>query len=206
MKFLIDTSKDTLLSKQAEFPDLVAGQLITPLTGYSNAKGLFAIDNGAFSKFLNLKFQSLLRRDADYKANCLFVVVPDIVGNARRTLELWQHRELFVGDGWPLALVAQDGIEDLTIPWDQFKAIFIGGRDPWKDSQAAADIVKTAKTLDKHVHVGRVNTLRRYTHYTGLGADTCDGSGIAKYDHMLVDIANGLKPSPTLFDNEMDNE
>ena len=107
---------------------------------------------------------------------------------------------------WPLALVIQDGMEDMEIPWDELAAVFIGGCDPWKDSKAALDIVKTAKILNKHSHVGRVNTIKRYKLYAEIGTDTCDGSGIAMYDHMLDGIARELnkKPEPTLFDEDYD--
>jgi hypothetical protein len=49
-----------------------------------------------------------------------------------------------------------------------------------------------------------VNTLKRYKLFADAGADTCDGSGVAMYDHMLDDIAKGLskKPEPTLFENK----
>lgn len=81
-------------------------------------------------------------------------------------------------------------------------AVFIGGGDPWKDSKASLDIVKTAKTLGKHVHVGRVNTAKRFKLFAEAGADTCDGSGVAMYDHMLDDIAEALSKEPerTLWD------
>lgn len=93
-------------------------------------------------------------------------------------------------------------MEDLDIPWHELNAIFIGGGDPWKDSRASLDIVKTAKTLGKHVHVGRVNTVKRFKLFSDVGADTCDGSGVAMYDHMLDDIASVLnkKPEKTLWD------
>jgi hypothetical protein len=162
---------------------------------------VFAIDNGAYSGFDRLAFSSLLQREDLHKERCLFVSVPDIVGSARRTLEIWRHRHRIVS-GWPLALVMQDGMEDMDIPWDDLSAVFIGGCDPWKDSKAAVDIVKAAKTLQKHAHVGRVNTLKRYKLFAEAGADTCDGSGVAMYDHMLDDIARGLrtKPERGLFD------
>lgn len=200
MKFLVDTSPakiDGIADRE-----LVAGQLITPLTGYRNAGGVFAIDNGAFSGFPAKKFELILRREEPNKKRCLFVTVPDIVGSARRTLEIWRHRDSFI-QGWPLALVAQDGIEDLDIPWHELDAIFIGGLDPWKDSKSAIDIVKTAKTLGKHSHVGRVNTAKRFKRFHEAGADTCDGSGVAMYDHMLRDIERAMSTpdSPSLFDS-----
>lgn len=101
-----------------------------------------------------------------------------------------------------MALVAQDGIENLEIPWQEMKAIFIGGSTQWKDSKCVVDIVKTAKTLGIHVHIGRVNTFSRYKHFASIGADTCDGSGIARFSHMLEELKECLKavPAPELFD------
>jgi hypothetical protein len=203
VKFLIDTSKKDLEKKTAIYPELICGQLLTPLTRYSNAGMVYAIDNGAYSGFRKKEFATLLKREEQDKKSCLFVTVPDIVGSARRTLEIWKYRHRII-KAWPLALVAQDGLEDLEIPWSDLSAIFIGGGDPWKDSKTAQDIVKTAKTLDKHVHIGRVNTIKRFKLFAEIGADTCDGSGIAMYDHMLENISKELNklPQPTLFDGE----
>lgn len=199
MKFLIDTSKAQLDIKSGLFPSLVGGQLLTPLTRYSNAGRKFAIDNGAFSGFRERDFFTLLKREEPNKESCLFVACPDVVAAGRRTLEIWKHyRHRLIG--WPLALVAQDGMEDLDIPWGELEAMFLGGGDPWKDLKAAQDIVKTARTLGKHVHIGRVNTIKRFKLFMGI-ADTCDGSGIAMYDHMLRDIdkALNMQPEPVLF-------
>lgn len=201
MKFLIDKSASDLSQKMSRHSDYIAGQLLTPLTRYANSGGTFAIDNGAFSGFDATAFKNLLAREAANRSRCLFVTIPDVVGSARRTLEIWRHRAKFA-QYWPMALVAQDGAEDLEIPWDEMSAVFIGGRDPWKDSQAAIDIVKAAKTLGLHVHVGRVNTAKRFRLFADAGADTCDGSGIAMYDHMLDALAREMSgaPAPTLFD------
>jgi hypothetical protein len=205
MQFLIDASP-TKFEKIKE-SDLVLGQLLTPLTRYSNAGSMFAIDNGAFSRFDREGFRKLLERETANKQRCLFVTVPDIVANARRTMEIWRFRHQFVRN-WPLALVAQDGMEDMEIPWHQFNAIFIGGGDPWKDSTASIDIVKTAKTLGKHVHVGRVNQIKRFKRFHDAGADTCDGSGVAIYEYKLADIENALarESAPTFWDESQDTE
>lgn len=203
MKFLVDTSP----ANMAKFvsSDLFAGQLLTPLTCYANWGGVFAIDNGAFSRFHEQEFASLLSRSVDKAQDCLFVACPDIVGSHRRTREIWMRRHIWF-DRHPafrrkLAFVAQDGAENGDIPWDDMGAVFIGGRDPWKDGQAVADIVKTAKTLGIHTHIGRVNTPKRFLHFHRLGADTCDGSGIAMYDHMLkaIEAAMTAPEQPDLF-------
>lgn len=203
MKFLIDKSSADIGRKMEQRCDYIAGQLLTPLTRYANFGGTFAIDNGAFSGFDGTAFKALLAREQPNRSRCLFVTIPDVVGSARRTLEIWRHRAKFA-QYWPIALVAQDGAEDLEMPWDEMSAVFIGGRDPWKDSQASIDIVKTAKTLGLHVHVGRVNTAKRFRLFSDAGADTCDGSGVAMYDHMLDALVREMsgEPAPTLFDND----
>lgn len=208
MKFLIDTQQDTL-RRRMETSNLILGQLLTPLTGYSDWGGIYAVDNGAFSGFPAEKFERLLKRQEtagqERLQDCLFVTVPDIIGNVRRTMELWRHRDRWFADRAPhwgnrVALVAQDGLEDWDIPWQEIRTLFIGGGDPWKDSKAVADIVRAAKTLGLWVHVGRVNTSKRFEHFLQLGADSCDGSGVAMYDHMLERIERRNEPEPSLFD------
>lgn len=199
MKFLIDTQQDTLRTRM-ETSGLILGQLLTPLTGYSDWGGKYAIDNGAYSGFSEEKFRRLLKRQENRKADCLFVTCPDIVGAGRRTLELFHRRRLWIPEGWRVALVIQNGMEDLQLPWDELDAIFVGGGDPWKDSAAAADIVKTATILKKWKHIGRVNSPKRFEHFLQLGADSCDGSGVAMYDHMLEKIERRYDTGPMLSD------
>lgn len=147
----------------------------------------FAIDNGAFGKFREETFLRLVERERPRKDLCLFLTVPDVVGDARRTAEvfaIWRRRPELAG--WPLAYVCQDGQEDLPLPWQYCSAIFIGGSTDWKESRHAAACIKAAKVLGKHVHVGRVNTPKRYKLFAAIcsDTDTCDGTGIARYDHM----------------------
>lgn len=42
--------------------------------------------------------------------------------------------------GYPAALVAQDGLEHLAVPWDAFDVLFLGGTTDWKLGPAAADL------------------------------------------------------------------
>lgn len=157
-------------------------QLFTPLTRYSPKRidGRFAIDNGGFSRFERNNFLSLLEREKPRKHLCRWVALPDVVADARRTMECFvRWRDLAID--WPLALVAQDGIEHLDIPWDDIECIFIGGSTKWKLSEEAAACVKAAKILNKWVHVGRVNTPDRLDYFEKLGADSFDGSGLSRF-------------------------
>lgn len=118
-----------------------------------------------------------LERMSPYRSTCLFVTVPDHVGDAKRTLEEFSRISF---PNWPLALVAQDGLEDLDFPpADTWAALFIGGSNEWKMSDSALDCITRAQEIGKHVHIGRVNRFRRYKHFRSLeGSEgfTCDGT------------------------------
>lgn len=166
------------------------GQLLTPLTRYRlrDPERPWAIDNGGFKRLNIPAFRALLDRESHHKDKCLFVAAPDIVGSAQRTLELFE-RWLPELAGWPVALVCQDGQESLPIPWDDIAAVFIGGSTNWKCSGHVVQIIKTAKLLGKHVHVGRVNDPQRWQHFEDLEVDSGDGTGLARYSHMRRAIA-----------------
>lgn len=164
-------------------------QLVTPLTGFLRQKehDEFAIDNGAFAGFRRDKFLAILEREKEARHLCKFVVVPDIVADARRTeesFEFWHYKLT----GWPLALAAQDGLENRRIPWDQLAAIFIGGTTAWKLSDHAKAVIRCAQAIGKYVHVGRVNTPGRFEYFESLGVDSIDGTGLSRYTHMREKI------------------
>lgn len=164
-------------------------QLFTPLTRRlpQQPEKFFAMDNGAFARFESKGFLSLLAKHEPRKELCRFVACPDVVGSAIRTLECFECWKAQLA-GWPLALVAQDGQENFPIPWNEIAAVFIGGSTDWKMSRHAAAIVKTAKVVGKWCHVGRINTPGRFEYFDELGADSCDGTGLAQYSHMRLRI------------------
>lgn len=188
---LLDTSEDLSVCEQEL--EMSCGQLLTPLTRFKlrPETKMFGIDNGAFSNFDKSAFDSLLAREFANRSLCKFVAAPDIVGDARRTLEcfdLWFPKLHY----WPVALVIQDGQEDLPIPWNKLAAVFIGGSTEFKLSAAARAIIKTAQVFEKWVHVGRVNTPERFLYFEKLGVDSCDGSGISRFSAMREAIKNRL--------------
>jgi len=126
---MLDTSEDLSVC-EAEIGCPVE-QLFTPLTRFlcQNLLAHFGIDNGCFKRFDVDAFLALLDREFERRHLCRFVCCPDVVGEAMRTLELfdvWKDNLV----GWPIALVAQDGLENHRIPWDEISAIFIGGSTP----------------------------------------------------------------------------
>lgn len=159
------------------------GMIATPNEGRAPLPGVrWAADNGCFStRYVgDTRWIAWLRRHAGHASRCLFATAPDVVGHAAATLArsapwLPAIREL----GYPAALVAQDGLEDLTIPWAAFDVLFIGGSTEWKLSPAAAEIAAEARRRGKPVHMGRVNSRRRWTYAEHIGCDSADGTFLA---------------------------
>lgn len=198
MIVMLDTSHDlTICSTEL---GCEVEQLLTPLTRYrrQNEGSHFAIDNGAFSGFDSSSFCSLLKREEDNLSLCRWVAVPDVVGSALRTIEVFRRWEPKLRK-WPLAFVAQDGQEALPIPWDEIKCVFIGGSTEFKISKEAIQIIRTAQALNKWVHVGRVNTPGRFEHFEKLRVDSIDGTGLSRYTWMRKAIYERYS-EPRLFD------
>jgi hypothetical protein len=178
------------------------GHLWTPATGNSLARvcetGLpWAADNAAFGEqwdceaFQKAAFLKLMAAPT----RPLFLTVPDVVADSRATLRLFHIWHRFLScTRLSLAFVLQDGSEDQQLPWDLFSWVFVGGsrrylsgqwgRGPfteWKESKAAADLIREAKRRGKRVHAGRVNGLKRLRHFFDLGVDTADGPSLSMY-------------------------
>jgi len=188
MKIMLDKSPKQL-QEFSEAHGYEFWQLRTPLTAYRLSGRPYGLDNGAFSNFDEKQWSRLV--DEARQARPVFVCAPDIVGCARRTLEMlpfFQDRL----NGLPIALVLQDGIGNFEIPWNTIDAVFVGGSDEFKTSNEAFAACKAAKMLNKWVHVGRVNTAGRVRQWIGL-ADSIDGSGISRYDHMLRDVLREIR-------------
>ena len=108
---------------------------------------------------------------------CAFATAPDVVGDAAATLaESLPWLPSIRALGYPAALVAQDGLESLDVPWDEFDVLFIGGTTTWKLGPHVRALVREAKRRGKRVHMGRVNSERRYRYAAGIGCDSADGT------------------------------
>jgi len=159
-------------------------QLRTPLTKYALAGVPYGLENGCFGGFIPPAWERLLEEAEESRP--VFVTVPDVVGDAQRTAELFEHYQLRL-NGLPRALVLQNGIERVRIPWNDIVGVFIGGDDAFKVSREAFAAARTARMLGKWVHVGRVNTAARCQAWLGI-AHSLDGSGVSRFDHMLEDV------------------
>jgi hypothetical protein len=144
--------------------------------------GVWAADNDCFQRLDKRAYVSMLKAIAPYAETCRFVAAPDVPYHADQTLtrfRLWQPVLRYYG--LPVALVAQNGIEATTIPWDDCDALFIGGDDAFKEGHIVRDLMAEAKQRGKWVHVGRVNTRRRLHLTLWRGADSIDGTSYARW-------------------------
>lgn len=123
---------------------------------------------------------------------CLFLVVPDVylgdgVEAHTATVDAWREWMPFVSmSGFPLAFVAQIGATVGNVPWDECDAVFLGGDTAWKLGPVAREIVAEAKRRGKHVHMGRVNSMKRIAYAKSIGCNSVDGSGWAKYRDAMM--------------------
>lgn len=136
-------------------------------------------DNGCYGKNYpgDTAWFAWLEQNAHRAASCVFAVAPDVVGDATATLRRalpWLPRIRALG--YPAAYVIQDGQENLPMPWDEFDVMFIGGTTAWKLGPAARALTAEAKARGKHVHMGRVNSLRRLRYAQYIGCDSADGT------------------------------
>jgi CBS domain-containing protein len=189
--FLFVSGATKTIQKYKNNPNL--GCLLTPISGNSQASmcGLpWAADNAAFSGFDETKFIRMLEKIRG--TNPKFVTAPDVVGDAKKTLELFNYwHPIIKSYNLPIALVLQNGQEHLPVPWDKLDAIFIGGDTEWKLGEHARKFIKKAKALGKWVHMGRVNTFNRLRYAQDIGCDSVDGSGFSRFPDTL--IPNALK-------------
>jgi len=165
-------------------------QLSTPLTRYKrDSNRPFIYDNGAFS-IDPLDNPHWKPEVAASEINCLGVVLPDVVANHAATVYRFHRNKMGIPNHLR-AFVLQNGAKPDNIPWGEFEMLFIGGDDSFKDFWGI-QISRYAKMKNyvSHIHVGRVNTIRRLQKWEGI-ADTFDGSGLVRFG-MLDDVMKAL--------------
>lgn len=181
------------------------GYLDTPAQRNQRPPGLtWAADNGCYGKGYpgDSAWFSWLERNVSDAPSCLFAVAPDVVADARAT---WARSEPWLSRirslGYPAAIVAQDGLEEMPIDWPRFDVLFVGGSTSWKLGADARRIVSQAKEAGKRVHMGRVNSQRRFRYALALGCDSVDGTYLTYGpDRLLPDVLawSRLSEQPTL--------
>ncbi len=154
----------------------------------------WACDNGAFSGLDVAAFLRMLRRFQDFNSDCLFVTAPDVVGDAKATMTLFNEWEPFIHSlGYKVAFVGQDGLRIQDVPWKRCEAVFLGGSTEWKLGTVARDLAGYGKAYGKWVHMGRVNSARRMKYAIRIGCDSVDGKQWSAWSRLYLPKIEGIK-------------
>lgn len=157
----------------------VIGMIDTPAQGNKRPQGVvWCADNGCFGKGYpgDEAWREWLSAQGGADS-CLFAVAPDVVSDAAATLARSQPHLAFIRSlGIKAAFVAQNGIENTVIPWDDFDCLFLGGCTEWKLGPVARAVSEEAKRRGKHLHMGRVNSFKRFKYAYDIGCDSVDGT------------------------------
>lgn len=156
--------------------------IVTPRQGNRAVEGAtWCADNGCYTdKWDEDEWWAFLVANAYRADSCLFATAPDVVGDAWATqLRSMPWLPKIRALGYPAAYVAQDGARADRLPWDAFDVLFIGGTTGWKLGPVARALVFEAKRRGKHVHMGRVNSERRFRYAAAIGCDSADGTYLA---------------------------
>lgn len=180
------------------------GQIITPASYANEPKvAVWCGDNEAFTKrYTFRRFYGWLWRFRKHRKSCVFISAPDVVGSAWKTLARYlPHWLLIKLFGFPVALVAQDGLENISLAlrWLPYDALFIGGSTDWKMSPAADTCIFAAKRRGKWVHVGRVNSQKRIKHFKIVGVDSVDGTSLTYAPDRYFWVFQKALMQPALF-------
>jgi hypothetical protein len=184
------------------------GQIVTPAAGNRVMLGVdWCADNSVFANRYpgDDTYLAWLDHRSWAARRCAFAVAPDVVGDAAATLRRSAPMLPRIrAAGYPAALAAQNGLEHLRVPWDEFDAMFLGGDTAWKLGQHARRLTTEAKARGKWVHMGRVNSRRRLQIAAHMGCDSADGTYLAKAPDKnlprLLDWLAELSDQLALFD------
>ena len=158
----------------------VLGVITTPGQGNLIPAGaVICADNGCFGGGYpgDDGFAAWLETLLPHQSRCVFAVAPDTPMDMTASLE--RSRPMLArirGLGYPVALAAQNGAERMALPWDDFDVLFLGGDTTWKLGSHARALTAAARARGKHVHMGRVNSLRRLRYADAIGCDSADGT------------------------------
>jgi hypothetical protein len=173
-------------------------RILVTATGRHKHEGLpYAIDNGAWTAFQqNVPFNADLFRRCVKKLGkgADWIVVPDIVAGALESLDFsasWIGELRGIA---PLLIAVQDGMtpDDLRPFVAEGHGIFVGGSTEWKlESLESWGELKSQTGC--HLHVARVNSVKRILRCQDVGADSIDGTSVARFPKTLAKLDNSIK-------------
>ncbi|MGN2638528.1 hypothetical protein ACWEKT_20195 [Nocardia takedensis] len=178
------------------------GMIVTPAQGnrVEESYPAFCVDNGIYTGTYpgDRQYLAWLKTLQPHAERCLFVVAPDVVGDHLGTLSRSRDMLSRIRDlGFPAAFAAQNFMElDAWHPWDEIDCLFLAGDTEWKLGPHAAKLAAVASGLGLWVHMGRVNSARRYNYARAIGCHSVDGTHLVYApDHNLGEILSWARES-----------
>jgi hypothetical protein len=162
------------------------GRLVSPrhfgrITDTATAGIPWAADNDAYCAWNDRRYVLMLG-SITRLPGCRFVVAPDVVAHAWWTTALfWQWLPTLRDTGQPPAFVIQDGQDPAEVPWNEIGALFVGGTTEYKLSADAERLGREAKRRGLWLHIGRVNSRKRYNYARAVGANSIDGTTFSMF-------------------------
>ncbi|APA90252.1 hypothetical protein BJG93_34635 (plasmid) [Paraburkholderia sprentiae WSM5005] len=165
--------------------------LLSPKGSSLRSEGMpYALDNGAWTAYQQgqpFDEGSFLRAVDLVGERAEWIVLPDVVQGGMASLEFslaWKER--LRGIPTKVLIAVQDGVqlEDVAHELSPAVGIFIGGSTEWKEATAGA-WGSLARRRNCHLHVGRVNTVRRIKICAAAGANSIDGTSVSRYAKTL---------------------
>ena len=143
----------------------------------------YAIDNGAYSAFVNdvewspVPFLRILEKARKHDVRPDFVVCPDIVAAGKRSLDFSMKWIEVLPSELDYYLAVQDGVEvsDVVPLIGRFKGIFVGGTKDWKFATGES-WAKFCSDHDLGCHIGRVGPMDRILWAERIGATSIDST------------------------------
>lgn len=153
----------------------------------------YALDNDCFT---NSKIPDWWKTTGEYnwlkmldkiKYPPMFAVLPDVVSNWGETVSRAQKYipELRSRD-IPVAIALQDGCSLEAASMLSPDWFFIGGSKPWKWANVESITEFGKNNFNIKTHVGRVNGEVKIRECIRVGAHSCDGTGLARFQNNML--------------------
>lgn len=164
----------------------------------------FAIDNGAWKAYRQkIPFDEKPFMDLVERVGCAadFVVMPDIVGGGKESLDFSVSWLPKLRNLKHLLLPIQDGMTPhdvgMVLRQNVRVGLFLGGTTEYKLAEMYAWGM-VAHAWNRWFHVGRVNTARRIRLCAEAGADSFDGTSASMYSS-TVPLLQAARLQPSLL-------
>jgi hypothetical protein len=158
------------------------------------------VDNDAYTRGVNLpQFHQLVgavratiaelqaaKATAAAAGNLLWVVVPDVPGDAHATRANFEAMNDSLMD-LPVAFAVQPGVASAGVPFDapNLRCLFLAGPRHFKESAEMADIAAAGKERGLWLHGAPCNSMERAQLLAALGCDSFDGTGASRFPALI---------------------